>query len=270
MYGLIYCAQNLINEKRYIGQTILSLERRKTYHKGYVRNGAQTYFHRAIRKYGFDGFDWSILTKENNEGKLNKAEKYWIETLETMNPEYGYNLCSGGKRRGMFSEEVSKQINEKMKGEGNPFLGRKHTKESIELIKIALRGKKYGPMSEEHKEKIRLANKGKKRTKETLRKMSAANKGKKLSEEHKLKIGLAGKGEKNHNFGKKISEEQKKKLSEALSGIKHPMYGKKHTEESIELMSVDAKKRWSDPKYKEKMIIAAKKRWENYHGRNDN
>jgi len=44
-------------------------------------------------------------------------------------------------------------------------------------------------MTEEHKTKISLANKGRKLSKETKIKMSIAHKGKKFSEEHKRKIG---------------------------------------------------------------------------------
>lgn len=55
---------------------------------------------------------------------------------------------------------------------------------------------------------------GKKRTSETLKKMSESQKGRKLTEEHKTKLSLAKKG-------KKYSEEYKKKMSEILKGKNH-------------------------------------------------
>lgn len=60
-------------------------------------------------------------------------------------------------------------------------------------------------------------NKQKKRTKETIEKISKGNKGKFLSEEHKEKIRQA-------KLGKKCSEETKKKMSENKLGI----YGENH------------------------------------------
>lgn len=48
---LIYKATNKINGKIYIGQTHKSLEERKMCHKHDSKN-IDTYFYRAIRKYG--------------------------------------------------------------------------------------------------------------------------------------------------------------------------------------------------------------------------
>ena len=62
-------------------------------------------------------------------------------------------------------------------------------------------------------------NKGRKRTKETRRKMSEALKGRIFSEEWKRKIGEG-------NKGKKRTEETRRKLSEVKKGRNNPMYGK--------------------------------------------
>ena len=48
-----------------------------------------------------------------------------------------------------------------------------------------------------------------------VRKLSEANKGKKRSEETRRKLSEAHRGEKNPNFGKRFSEEHRRKLSEA-------------------------------------------------------
>lgn len=77
-------------------------------------------------------------------------------------------------------------------------------------------------------EHIKLHHKGKKRSKETRKKMSDAHKGKHLSEEHKRKVSESHKGichseesrkkiSESHK-GKHLSEETKKKLSEARKG----------------------------------------------------
>lgn len=99
--------------------------------------------------------------------------------------------------------------------------------------------KKGHKMSEEHKKKIALANKGKKRTPEMIEKMRETTKnnptkywkGKKLSEEHRKKLSESHKGY-------KFSEERKKRASEAFSGEKHPFFGKKHSKESKKKMAI--------------------------------
>ena len=91
-------------------------------------------------------------------------------------------------------------------------------------------------LSEEAKEKIRLAKIGFRHSQETKDKMSKDRKGinaywygKKLSKETKTKISNKLKGEKHHNFGKNIhSEEYLHKLSVRMSGENNPMYGKGH------------------------------------------
>lgn len=73
--GIIYLATNKINNKVYIGQTINTLNKRKTNHYAAARNEKDNlYFHRAIRKYGENNFDWIVLDKANNQDKLNELE----------------------------------------------------------------------------------------------------------------------------------------------------------------------------------------------------
>ena len=71
------------------------------------------------------------------------------------------------------------------------------------------------PLSEEHKRKIGLANKGKE-----------------FSDEHKRNLSKALKGHKGWNKGKRFSEETRKKISEAKKGCISWMKGKKHTLEA--------------------------------------
>ena len=79
--------------------------------------------------------------------------------------------------------------------------------------------KKGEKMSEEQKQKISKANKGK-------------NLGKPLSEEHRRKISESQRGEKSHCFGRKHSEEAKKKMSESSKGKLHSEETKKKISES--------------------------------------
>lgn len=69
------------------------------------------------------------------------------------------------------------------------------------------------------------------RSKEAIEKTAKANRGKKRSEETKRKISEALKGENNPLYGKTLSDEHKKKIAEALTGEKNPFYGKQHDPE---------------------------------------
>jgi len=88
-------------------------------------------------------------------------------------------------------------------------------------------------MTEEHRRKIGLANKGKKRTAEWNLKNSLAHKGKPLSEEHKRKIALS-------NRGQLRSEETKRNISLSLAG-------RKLSVETKQKLSAITQAQFSDP-----------------------
>lgn len=95
----IYCFTNLINNKRYIGQSIDVQERISQHKYRYkVKNdsGYRSAFHSALRKYGWENFSFSIIEECTIE-ELDNKEKYWIQKYNTMSP-YGYNLTVGGQK----------------------------------------------------------------------------------------------------------------------------------------------------------------------------
>lgn len=96
-------------------------------------------------------------------------------------------------------------------------LNRKPTTRSIQArhnISIAHIGIKMPPFTQEHKEKLRQSMlKRPPFSQETREKMSLAHKGKKLPESTKKKLSEVRKGEHNHFFGKSHSEETKRKIS---------------------------------------------------------
>ena len=75
-----------------------------------------------------------------------------------------------------------------------------------------------GSPSDDARQKMSEAKKGKKLSTEHRRKISEINKGKKLSAETRQKLSEGKKGENNHFYGKKHSEEHCLKISEALKG----------------------------------------------------
>lgn len=95
--NLIYKATNQINNKVYIGQTSTSLEQRKKQH---IYNAThkikKSYFYSALQSYGVDNFNWEILEDNLNIENLNERECYWINYYQSNNPDFGYNMTSGG------------------------------------------------------------------------------------------------------------------------------------------------------------------------------
>ena len=207
----IYKATNNITGESYIGYAVKGLKKRKSDHKTSAKNGNGCYFHNAIRKYGWDNFNWILLEKGITDFEiLQELEIYWIEQFDTFHN--GYNLTKGGggslgfhhtkeTRRKMSEdrknppEEIRRKISESTRGEKNGHYGKHHTEEAKRK------------MSDAHKNC----------SEETRRKISEALKGKKLSEEHKRKISEAGKGRKPTTgmTCKKHSEETKRKMSDS-------------------------------------------------------
>ena len=58
---IIYKVTNIINNKIYIGQTIHSLNIRKSQHERSHEYGYKTAFSNAIKKYGKENFIWEII-----------------------------------------------------------------------------------------------------------------------------------------------------------------------------------------------------------------
>ena len=80
--GIIYCYTNKINGKKYVGQTIHPEKRKWEHSKAYD----DSIFHRAIRKYGFDAFDYEVIEECENEFSDELEIKYKKE-LNNLSPK---------------------------------------------------------------------------------------------------------------------------------------------------------------------------------------
>jgi group I intron endonuclease len=118
MNGIVYLATNKINGKKYIGLTKRSLDARWRQHVNVANQGAKTYFHRAIVKYGVDGFDIQPIVSALSLDYLAGLEQQLIIDLK---PEY--NQTNGG--------EVT--------------IGRKYDDATKEQIRLKNTGKKRSP-----------------------------------------------------------------------------------------------------------------------------
>lgn len=199
MYA-IYKITNLVNNKLYIGKA------RHVKHRWYKHlSAARTkklndyfYLHRAINKYGGHNFIIETIAMcENEEGALS-AETFYIKLYNTQNRDIGYNLTSGGDGASGYkcSEETKAKISKANKGRkhsietrkrmGDAHRGSKRTEETKKKMRISRA--KQAPMTDEIRNKISEAHKGKILTEEHKTKISKNNKSKILTEENVLNI----------------------------------------------------------------------------------
>ena len=109
----IYCIENMINHKKYIGQSI-NINRRWKNHIRNLNNGCHNnvYLQNAWNKYGSDNFYFYILEQCNQED-LDVREIFYIDLFNTDDRNSGYNLKSGGQNGGSkYSEESRKKMSE--------------------------------------------------------------------------------------------------------------------------------------------------------------
>ena len=152
---VIYQFTNKLDGKMYIGQTTTSLKKRLSQH--YSTN-KDTYFYRALRKYGKENFIVEEICSATNIDDLNYLEEYFIQYYNTLKPN-GYNIALGGDN----FERIC-----------GPMQGKKHTEETKQKMSLSALGK---PKSQETKEKISQAKKGSKLSQEARDKISKVHTG---------------------------------------------------------------------------------------------
>lgn len=160
-YGFIYKIVCLINKKIYVGQTTnLIPKNRWLGHCSAARAKSKLTdcpITRAIRKYGKQSFEFSIIEECENQLILDEREIYFILNFNSRKPN-GYNLQIGGR-------------------------GGKHHISSIEKMSLAKRGNKHPMYGKQGYWK------GKSLSDKTKQKLSLSLLGKKQSEEHKINSG---------------------------------------------------------------------------------
>lgn len=210
----------------------------------------------AIKKYGEKQFSVELVEEAESAEELNEKEQNWIKKLNTIAP-IGYNLNEGGKViRPILGP--SPETREKMR---KAKMGVPRSQKTRDKIRAALIGKPqaaevsekrlkavreaWANRGDELRKKISKLNKGRKRSKEVIDRMSAARKGIPMKEEHKAK-----------RRGRKATQETKMKMREAL-------LGRKQTPEAIEKSRVARTGKKRSEESKEKMRLAHQRRKQN-------
>lgn len=213
----IYINTNIINGKRYVGQTIRNPPiQRWQHHLGWAKRDpskSDMLITKAIRKYGSTNFtiDFHKLHDGASQNLLNQMECLAIAKYNAMVPN-GYNLKEGGSN-GRFSEEAKKHVRVGVKGKSRkgPPSDRKGIPLS-EAHKEALKG----PKSEACKLAMSRAQKGVPKSTSHKLAMSRAKIGiprGPLSKKHKIALSKALKGKPNKRKGIPLSELHKLNIS---------------------------------------------------------
>lgn len=122
---IIYKITNLINEKVYIGQTILTLENRiNNYIKEYKWAKKDRPIILAMRKYGFENFCFEEIDSAKTKKELDKKERYYISFYNSLCSQNGYNIELGGNSVGKHGEETKRKISEAQIGSLNHMYGK--------------------------------------------------------------------------------------------------------------------------------------------------
>lgn len=216
-------------EVRYIGRTVKSPYWRMRAHVN--RALAGEFGHKAawIRVLDVGGFRPGLIIIEQDllMSEVDERERWWVQAGR----EWGWSLTNA--TRG---------------GEGSL----RWSSDSRLNLSHALQGR---VITEEHREKLRLASTGKRHSPEVIAKIVAKNRGRKLSPEHKQAFSQ-------YWVGKHHSEEHRHKVSEAKKGVKP-------SEETRRKLSEAAKQRpprTMSEETKKRMSEAAKRRWAHTRG----
>ena len=107
--GFIYICENKLDGKKYLGKCQGSPD------SAYVGSGK--HFKRAVKKYGLENFERTILEHWDTPQDLVLREKYWLDYYQASSNPMFYNISpnSGGGHHGAD-----------YRGEKNPMWGRKH------------------------------------------------------------------------------------------------------------------------------------------------
>ena len=228
----LYMHINKTNGKVYVGQTKKSYCRRWRNGKGY---STCSRFAKSIEKYGWDGFEHIPLIEGLSKSEADYFEQFFIEFFDSQNPEFGYNLTTGGDECPMDNPVVRENHREAMKKlSADPEWRKKH-REALKKLHA----------DPEYQKKNREAMKKVHADPEWRKKVSEANR--KMAQDPEWRENVRKANQKLH-----ADPEYQKKHREALKKLHaDPEYQKKNREAM--------KKVHADPEWRKKQREGAKK-----------
>lgn len=167
----IYLITNLINQKKYVGQTKNYKQRFKYHIASYKKSPISN----AIQKYGKENFIFEVIYQTLNGDHVDFLECHFIKEHNSFADDgHGYNLTRGGNCNKIISKETKQKMSEAAKGQ-TKWLGKSHTEETKLKLKLLNIGK---IMSEESRQKMSVSAKTRPPiSEETRSRISKASKG---------------------------------------------------------------------------------------------
>lgn len=107
----VYCIENNLDNKKYVGITRGEIIGRFKSHKRIAKNPNNKnhcHIHKAMFKYGLENFAVYQIDSAETKEELLEKEKHWIKKLDTKNN--GYNETDGGE--GCFGWKATKEQKE--------------------------------------------------------------------------------------------------------------------------------------------------------------
>lgn len=153
--GSIYSIQNKLNGKRYIGQTKHENVNIRINEHLYIaeKTTYNLHLYNAIRKYGIDNFEITILKSDIDECDLDRWEIYFIGLYGSFETGYNNTIGGGGVRGYHHSDETKQKISKSIKEHPERY--------TVERAKKISKAHKGIPKSMEHRKKLSDARKGK-------------------------------------------------------------------------------------------------------------
>lgn len=160
----IYVIQNNINSKKYVGKALDVYRRIKNHVTGLNTKNKNENIHliNSWHKYGRDNFSYYVIEYLYDEDAnkleqlLKDRELYWMQQLDTLNPDKGYNLRLDSEGKCIVKEETRERCREAQKkrfenSEEREKLSKKSIQAHIEhsesfeqaRIKLAYANRKY-------------------------------------------------------------------------------------------------------------------------------
>ena len=107
IYGRIYMITNLVNNKKYIGQTVQTIKSRFQQHCSSAKNGKDSCMAilKAIKKYGRENFIVEEIDIAYSQKELDLLEGIYISWFNTLKYN-GYNISTITNGKGKISKET--------------------------------------------------------------------------------------------------------------------------------------------------------------------
>lgn len=156
----IYCIENKVNHKRYIGKSN-DIQERWRHHVWELNTKRHPNKHllSAWDKYGKNAFEFYVL-EETDMSMIDDCEVKWIKFFNSH--KHGYNMTDGGEGQlGRCLTEKEKQyLSEINKGALNPNYGKPKSKETKRKMSESAKARERSALSQKHKQAISRALKG--------------------------------------------------------------------------------------------------------------